>query len=114
VCHERRFIARFIVDVIFLEPVVVVFVPRVLVRVLPRSRLPPRGERGIRRELGEEIFERALQGVLTGALWAHHEQPRPRRIVRVRRRHPPTRAGAASTRAMGMWRQTPRSNVVCC
>ena len=111
VFHERRFIARFIAHVVFIEPVVVVFIPeRVLVRVLPRSRrLPPRGERGIRRELGEEIFERALQGVLTGALGAHHEQPRPRRIVRVRRRHPPTRAAAASTRAMGVWRQPTRS-----
>ena len=112
---SRRFIARFSAHVVFIDLFVVVFIPeRVLVRVLPRSRrLPPRGERGIRRELGEEIFERALQGVLTGALGAHHEQPRPRRIVRVRRRHPPTRAGAASTRAMGVWTQPPRSNVLC-
>ena len=110
VFHERRFIARFIAHVVFIDLFVVVFIPeRVLVRVLLGVVVSPRGERGIRRELGEEIFERALQGVLTGALGAHHEQPRPRRIVRVRRRHPPTRAAAASTRAMGVWRQPTRS-----
>ena len=107
--HERRFIARFIATSSS-RPFVAVFIPRVLVRVL-LGVVSPRGERGIRRELGEEIFERALQGVLTGALGAHHEQPRLRRIVRVRRRHPRP-AAAASTRAMGV-ETTPRSNVVC-